>query len=66
MQTGQAEYDQEMFKRLVEATKHITPGNDDDHEQLLVKAVFILNPSLDLGNKEQNMAPLPLLIHLLT
>ena len=66
MQTGQAEYDQEMFKRLVEAIKHITPENDADHEQLLVKAVFILNPSLDLGNKEQNMAPLPLLIHLLT
>lgn len=57
MQTGQAEYDQEMFKRLVEAIKHITPENDADHEQLLVKAVSILDPSLDLGNKEQNMAP---------
>ena len=57
MQTGQAEYDQEMFKRLVEAIKHITPENDADHEQLLVKAVSILNPSLDLGNTEQNMAP---------
>ncbi|MFB1037546.1 MAG: hypothetical protein QMC38_19635 [Sinobacterium sp.] len=52
MQTGQAEYGQEMFKRLVEATKHITPENDADHEQLLVKAVFILDPSLDLGKKE--------------
>ena len=57
MQTGQAEYDQEMFKRLVEAIKHITPENDADHEQLLVKAVSILDPSLDLGNTEQNMAP---------
>jgi len=57
MQTGQAEYDQEMFKRLVEAIKHITPENDADHEQLLVKAVSILEPSLNLGNEEQNMAP---------
>jgi HD-GYP domain-containing protein (c-di-GMP phosphodiesterase class II) len=57
MQTGQAEYDQEMFKRLVEAIKHITPENDADHEKLLVKAVSILNPSLNLGNEEQNMAP---------
>lgn len=57
MQTGQAEYDQEMFKRLVEAIKHITPENDADHEKLLVKAVSILDPSLNLGNEEQNMAP---------
>jgi HD-GYP domain-containing protein (c-di-GMP phosphodiesterase class II) len=49
IQTGQAEYDKQMFEQLVEAIKRITPENDTDHEQLLAKAVLILDPSLDLG-----------------
>jgi HD-GYP domain-containing protein (c-di-GMP phosphodiesterase class II) len=52
IQTGQAEYDKEMFERLVEAIKHITPENDADHELLLANAVLILDPNLDLGNEE--------------
>ena len=55
IQTGQAQYDQEMFKRLVEAIKHITPENSADHEQLLAKAVIILDPNLNLGDKLENM-----------
>jgi HD-GYP domain-containing protein (c-di-GMP phosphodiesterase class II) len=49
IQTGQAEYDKEMFEQLVEAIKRISPENGTDHEQLLAKAVLILDPSLDLG-----------------
>jgi len=49
IQTGQAEYDKEMFQRLVEAIKRITPENGADHEQLLANAVLILDPSLDLS-----------------
>ncbi|AGH43459.1 HD domain-containing phosphohydrolase [Paraglaciecola psychrophila] len=51
IQTGQAEYDKATFERLVEAIKHITPENGNAHEQLLAKAVLILDPSLDLGNE---------------
>jgi response regulator RpfG family c-di-GMP phosphodiesterase len=54
IQTGQAEYDKAMFERLVEAIKHITPENGTAHEQLLAKAVLILEPSLDLGNEEDS------------
>jgi HD-GYP domain-containing protein (c-di-GMP phosphodiesterase class II) len=54
IQTGQAEYDKAMFDRLVEAIKHITPENGTAHEQLLAKAVSILDPSLDLGNEEDS------------
>ena len=49
IKTGQAEYDKEMYERLVEAIKRITPENGAVHEQLLAKAVLILDPSLDLG-----------------
>jgi HD-GYP domain-containing protein (c-di-GMP phosphodiesterase class II) len=51
IQTGQAEYDKATFERLVEAIKRITPENGNAHEQLLAKAVLILDPSLDLGNE---------------
>jgi HD-GYP domain-containing protein (c-di-GMP phosphodiesterase class II) len=59
IQTGQAQYDEEMFKRLVEAIKHITPENGADHEKLLAKAVVILDPSLDLGDEEENIGEIP-------
>ncbi|PKG96882.1 HD domain-containing phosphohydrolase [Paraglaciecola sp. MB-3u-78] len=59
IQTGQAQYDEEMFKRLVEAIKHITPENSADHEQLLAKAVVILDPSLELGDEEENIGEIP-------
>jgi HD-GYP domain-containing protein (c-di-GMP phosphodiesterase class II) len=59
IQTGQAEYDKEMFERLVEAIKHIRPENGADHDQLLSKAVIILDPSLDLGDEEENMGEIP-------
>jgi HD-GYP domain-containing protein (c-di-GMP phosphodiesterase class II) len=54
IQTGQAEYDKQMFERLVEAIKRISPDNGADHEQLLSNAVLILDPSLDLGTKSEN------------
>ena len=56
IQTGQAEYDKQMFERLVEAIKRISPENGVDHEQLLANAVLILDPSLDLGSEQDNTA----------
>lgn len=49
IQTGQAEYDKKLFDDLVVAITRITPENSADHEQLLAKAVLLLDPSLDLG-----------------
>jgi HD-GYP domain-containing protein (c-di-GMP phosphodiesterase class II) len=49
IQTGQAEYDKELFEQLVIAIKRITPENSAQHEELLAKAVLLLDPSLDLG-----------------
>lgn len=49
IKTGQAEYDKELFEQLVNAIMRITPENSDQHEQLLAKAVLLLDPSLDLG-----------------
>lgn len=51
IQTGQAEYDKELFDELVTAIKRITPENKAQHEQLLAKAVLLLDPSLDLGEE---------------
>jgi chemotaxis protein histidine kinase CheA len=60
IQTEQAEYDKQMFERLVEAIKRISPENNVDHEQLLACAVLILEPSLglilDLGPEQDNAA----------
>ncbi|MGS2720747.1 HD domain-containing phosphohydrolase [Paraglaciecola aestuariivivens] len=49
MQTGQAQYDGELFTQLVHAITLIKPDNSAKHEQLLAKAVLLLDPSLDLG-----------------
>jgi HD-GYP domain-containing protein (c-di-GMP phosphodiesterase class II) len=59
IQTGQAEYDKEMFERLVEAIKRIMPENGADHEQLLANAVMILDPSIDLGIEQDNASETP-------
>lgn len=53
IQTGQAEYDKELFEQLVTAIKRITPDNSEQHEQLLAKAVLLLDPSLDLGQEHE-------------
>lgn len=59
IQTGQAEYDKQMFERLVEAIKRISPENSVDHEQLLARTVLILDPSLDLGTEPKNVGETP-------
>ena len=51
IKTGHAEYDKELFDQLVSAIKRITPENSEQHEQLLAKAVLLLDPSLDLGHE---------------
>ena len=59
IQTGQAEYNKQMFEQLVIAIKLISPKNTVDHEQLLANAVLILDPSLDLGSEQQNVGETP-------
>jgi HD-GYP domain-containing protein (c-di-GMP phosphodiesterase class II) len=54
IQTGQAEYDKEMFEQLVKAIICISPENGAEHEQLLANAVFILDPSIDLRVENEN------------
>ncbi len=49
IQSGQAEYDADLFARLVEQIKRITPDNQDKHERLLGEAVLILDPTIDIG-----------------
>ena len=59
IQTGQAEYDKELFEQLVIAIKRITPENSTQHEQLLAKAVLLLDPSLDLGQEYEQEGETP-------
>ncbi|MGK0269230.1 MAG: HD-GYP domain-containing protein (c-di-GMP phosphodiesterase class II) [Paraglaciecola sp.] len=59
IQTGQAEYNKQMFEQLVIAIKLISPKNTVDHEQLLANAVLILDPSLDLGSEQENVGETP-------
>jgi HD-GYP domain-containing protein (c-di-GMP phosphodiesterase class II) len=54
IQTGQAEYNKDMFEQLVKAIKLITPENGAVHEQLLANAVMIMDPSLDLGFEQKS------------
>lgn len=56
IQTGQAEYDKELFDQLVTAIKRITPENNAQHDQLLAKAVLLLDPSLDLGQEHEQIS----------
>ncbi|GAC17453.1 HD domain-containing phosphohydrolase [Paraglaciecola arctica] len=53
IQTGQAEYDDELFKQLVAAIVRITPENGVHHEQLLAKAILLLDPSIELSQEFQ-------------
>jgi HD-GYP domain-containing protein (c-di-GMP phosphodiesterase class II) len=45
IQTGEAQYDGNLFKQLVIAINRITPDNSAQHEKLLSQAVLLLNPS---------------------
>jgi HD-GYP domain-containing protein (c-di-GMP phosphodiesterase class II) len=44
IQSGQADYDDALFNRLITQIKVIQPDNRDEHEQLLAQAVLLLNP----------------------
>lgn len=55
IQTGQAEYDKDLFEKLVGAIELITPDNSAQHEQLLAKAVLLLDPSLDIGQESEQV-----------
>ncbi|WJG10072.1 HD domain-containing phosphohydrolase [Aliiglaciecola sp. LCG003] len=52
--TGSAEYDPELYEQLVNHVSKITPENSNLHEQLLSDAVLLLDPSLDLGQGEND------------
>ncbi|MBU3004019.1 HD domain-containing phosphohydrolase [Paraglaciecola arctica] len=53
IQTGQAEYDKQLFEQLVTAIQRITPENGPQHEHLLAKAVVLLDPSFDTGQEHE-------------
>ena len=53
IQTGQAEYDKQLFEQLVTAIQRITPENGPQHEQLLAKAVVLLDPSFDTSQEHE-------------
>lgn len=45
--TGQAEYDDELYSLLIKQISKITPENGEQHDRLLADAVLLLDPSLD-------------------
>ena len=59
IKTGQAEYDKDLYSKLIEAITRITPENAAEHESLLASAVMILDPSIDLGFKQKNAGNSP-------
>ena len=46
--TGSAQYDDELFNHLVNHIDKIKPDNTEQHEKLLRECVLLLDPSLDL------------------
>ncbi|UAA38308.1 Hpt domain-containing protein [Paraneptunicella aestuarii] len=50
--TGSAQYDDELFKHLVKHINRIKPDNADQHEKLLKECVLLLDPSLDAQSDE--------------
>jgi HD-GYP domain-containing protein (c-di-GMP phosphodiesterase class II) len=48
VQSGEVEYDEELFDLLCKQIKRITPENFSEHERLLADAVLLLDPSLDV------------------
>jgi response regulator RpfG family c-di-GMP phosphodiesterase len=45
--TGRAEYDDDLYSLLVKQISKIAPNNADQHDRLLADAVLLLDPSLD-------------------
>jgi HD-GYP domain-containing protein (c-di-GMP phosphodiesterase class II) len=46
IKNGQTSYDDELFEQLIEKIQVITPSNKEQHDQLLIDAVLLLEPSL--------------------
>lgn len=58
--SGTAEYDDQLFKHLVQHISRITPDNGPLHEKLLAESVLLLDPTLDAKpdeNTEVEVAP---------
>lgn len=45
--SGTAQYDDQLFKHLVQHISRIKPGNGPQHEKLLAESVLLLDPTLD-------------------
>ena len=52
IKSGQAEYDEELYKLLVQHIGRINPENSAQHEELLADAVLLLDPKLDSQSAE--------------
>lgn len=56
IQSGEAQYDAELYSHLVKHISRIKPNNGDQHQKLLGEAVLLLDPSLDA---DQVLADVP-------
>lgn len=63
IQSGEIEFDVELYQKLVEQIDKIKPENPGQHAELLSNAVILLDPSLKM-NGQQSSAAEPRRIHL--
>lgn len=63
IQSGEIEFDDELYQKLVEQIDKIKPENPSQHAELLSSAVILLDPSLKM-NGQQSTATEPRRIHL--
>lgn len=55
---GEAQYDDQLFKQLVQHISRIKPNNQAHHEKLLAESVLLLDPTLD-ARPEVNEETMP-------
>lgn len=55
---GEAQYDDQLFKQLVQHISRIKPNNQAQHEKLLAESVLLLDPTLD-ARPEVNEETMP-------
>ncbi len=55
---GSAQYDDQLFKHLVQHISRIKPDNGESHEKLLAESVLLLDPTLD-ARPEVNEETMP-------
>jgi len=56
MSSGSAQYDDQLFKHLVQHIGRIKPNNGTQHQKLLAESVLLLDPNLDKKPAEEPQA----------